>query len=155
MVLLYWGCAADIFDPWWQSFWFQVCELAWAGTPQSGPFKAAVWASGLLRALQGKSRRTVIKKVQCGCYIFAPPPLIGGLCFGARQVGLGVCGLGGAGSPKAAVFKLKTWASGLFGAHRGNLGSFRIGRRMVLYSWGWAADLIGTRWSSCRFGCVS
>ena len=29
------------------------------------------------------------------------------LVFGARQVGLGVCGLGGAGTPKAALLKLK------------------------------------------------
>ena len=92
--------------------------------PPKRPFNASTWASGLLRALQGKPRRTMIKEVKWFCFLGSVRLIF--LVFGARQVGLGVCGLGGAGTPKSGTFKAETWASGLLRTHQGNPSGFRV-----------------------------
>ena len=55
------------------------------------------------------------------------------LDFGARQVGFGVCGLGGAGTPKAALFKLQLGLRTSSGPTKVTMGAPGLGRRMVLY----------------------
>ena len=58
------------------------------------------------------------------------------LVFGALQVGLGVCGLGGAGTPKAALFKLKLGLRTSSGPTKVTMRASGLGRRMVVYSRG-------------------
>ena len=58
------------------------------------------------------------------------------LVFDARQVGLGLCGLGGAGIPKAALVKLQLRLRISSGPTKVTMGALWLGKRMVLYSWG-------------------
>ena len=59
MVLLYWGCAADVPDLRWKSCRFQVCELFGAGTPRGALFRPIL-------GLQGPSGLTKVTQVAPG-----------------------------------------------------------------------------------------